>query len=52
MNFDKESISRNKKEGGGGGGGGRGGGGGGRGGHDYKSRHILYTRHIVTTYST
>ena len=30
----------------------RGGGGGGGGVYEHKSRHILYTRHIVTTSST
>ena len=49
MNFDKESKSRkNIFEGGGLGGGG----GGGGGGYEHKSRHILYTRHIVTISST
>ena len=56
MNFYKESKSRKKEFGvcvcvw-------RGGGGGGTGcwvggGYEQKSRHILYTRHIVTTSST
>ena len=46
MNFDKESESRDFFLGGGGGG------GGGEGGYQHTNRHILYTRHIVTTSST
>ena len=49
MNFDRESKSRNFFSffffG-------WGGGGGGWGGYEHKIRHILYTRHIVTTSST
>ena len=53
MNFDKEPKSRIFCWGGGGGGGGGGGEGGGMGGGEYErdSRHIFYTRHIVTTSS-
>ena len=49
MNFDKESR---EKELGVGGGGGCGWVGGEGGGYEHKSRHILYTRHTVTTSST
>ena len=50
MNFDKEMKSRKKN--GGGGGGEENGGFGVVGEDEHKSRHILYTTHIVTTSST
>ena len=45
MNFDKKIQIQEKKKL-------VGGGGVGWGGYEHKSRHILYTRHIVTTSST
>ena len=52
MDFDKESKSRIFFFVGGGGGGGGLWGGGGGGEYQYKSRHILYTRHIVVSTSS